>query len=316
MKLMITLLLLAAPAGAAEADRAEELTRRVYCVHAVSKDLLATGTSYGLVLYRLNDRGFPTRAGALMLDDAVTAITSMDGLVFAGNGPRGLVVVDVSDPDAPALVTRLDLPGAVLRLLRGGDDLYAAMGTMGVGVIDVSKPRAPVFVKRIEIKGTTRDLCPAPQGIMVAAETMTWITKPKTSNPRVNTSGIPAPSAIEIQGMFLVAGHSKIIKVNMMGHYALGGGRQTLSFGDEIRDMEKLPDGVAVAASSDGLILLAFDGFKNTVAAKLDPGGACNRVHARGDLLFATADAYGFAVYNVKDLKAPVKIYPADVSEP
>ena len=311
MKLMITLLLLAAPAGAAEADRAEELTRRVYCVHAVSKDLLATGTSYGLVLYRLNDRGFPTRAGALMLEDAVTAITSKDGLVFAGNGPRGLVVVDVSDPDAPALVTRLDLPGAVLRLLRGDDELYAALGTMGVGVIDVSKPRAPTLAKRIKVDGNTRDLCYGRGGLMVAAESFAWVQRPAASFPRVASTGIMEPSAIALQGQFLVAGHSKIVKVDAQG-FAAGGG-QTFSFGDEIRDLEKLRGGVAVAASSDGLILLAYDGFKNTVAARLDPGGACTRVHARGDLLFATADAYGFAVYNVKDLKAPVKIYPADI---
>lgn len=310
----LLLLLLAAPVGAAEADRAEELTKRVYCVHAVSKDLLATGTSFGLVLYRLNDRGFPTRAGALKLEDAVTAITSKDGLVFAGNGPRGLVVVDVSAPDAPALVTRLELPGAVLRLLRGGDEIYAAMGTMGVGVIDVSKPRAPTFAKRIKVDGTTRDLCYGRRGLMVAAEYFAWVQRPEASFPRVASTGIMRPSAVERQGQFLVAGQSTIIKVDAQGFVA--GGGQTFSFGDEIRDLEKLSDGVAVAASSDGLILLAFDGFKNTVAAKLDPGGACNRVHAMDHLLFATADAYGFAVYNVKDLKEPVKIYPADVSEP
>ena len=69
---------------------------------------------------------------------------------------------------------------------------------------------------------------------------------------------------------------------------------------------------MAVAASSDGLVILEYDGQKNHLAAHLDPGGACTRVHARGTLLFATADAYGFAVYDVKDLKNPVKIYPAE----
>ena len=320
MKPWISLLLflLAAPAGAAESDRAEELTRRVYCLHAVSKDLLATGTTYGLVLYRLNDRGFPTRAGALQLDDAVTAITSRDDLVFVGNGPRGLVVVDVSDPDAPALVTRLELPGAVLRLLRGGDELYVAMGTMGVGVIDVSKPRAPTLAKRIKVDGSTRDLCYGRGGFMVAADSFAWVQRPRASFPHVSYTGIMKPSAVVGQEQFLVnflvAGQSKIIMVDAEGFVA--GGGQVMSFGDEIRDLEKLPHGVAVAASSDGLILLAIDGSKNTIAARLDPGGAYNRVHARGDLLFATADAYGFAVYNVKDLKAPVKIYPADVPEP
>lgn len=256
-------LLLVPPALADEPDRAEELTRRTYCLHTVSEDILATGTSYGLVLYRLNDRGFPTRAGALMLPDAVTALASAETLVFAGNGPRGLVVVDVSDADNPKEVARLETPGAVLRLLLDGSTLFAAMGAMGVGAIDLKDPKAPTLARRIRNTDNARDLCPGlDDGPMVAADSS-----------------------------------------------------KTVVFEDDVRDQCLIPGGVAVAASSDGLILLASDGLKNRVAARLDPGGACTRVHARGSLLFATADAYGFAVYNVQDVDKPVKIYPAGVPE-
>ncbi|MFH1531570.1 MAG: hypothetical protein ABIK09_12655 [Pseudomonadota bacterium] len=313
MTLWISLLvasLLAAPGMADVPDRAEELTLRTYCLHTVSKVLLATGTSYGLVLYRLNDRGFPVRAGALEIPDAVTALASTDNLVFAGNGPRGLVVIDVSNPDAPAMVARLETPGAVLRLLRLGGTLYAAMGTMGVGVIDVKDPKAPIFIKRIEVNGTTRDLCPGPRGIMVAAETFTWVMRPEAASPNVNSTGIMNPTAVAQQGEFLVGSGSVLLKVDAQGFVA-GEGR-TFPLGDEIRDLETFPGGVAVAASSDGLVLLESDGPQNQMAARLDPGGACTRVHARGTLLFATADAYGFAVYDVKDPKQPVKIYPAE----
>lgn len=313
MKLLILVLvasLLAPSAAADEADRAEELSRRTYCVHTVSKDLLATGTSYGLVLHRLNERGFPTRAGALKLPGAVTALASRETLVFAGNGPRGLVVIDVADPDAPVEVTRLATPGAILRLLSGSDTLYAAMGTLGVGVIDIRDRRAPKFVRRIEVDGTTRDLCHAAKGIMVAAESLAWIMDPDGDFPIPKYTGIPSPTAVLAQGKILVAGAQTLLKVDEFGFMA--GGGKTFRFDDEIRDLERIPGGVAVAASSDGLVLLAYDALQNRRVAHLDPGGACTRVHARGDLLFATADAYGFAVYDVKDPANPVKIHPAE----
>jgi hypothetical protein len=313
MKLLILVLvasLLAAPAGAGEPDRAEELSRRTYCVHTVSKDLLATGTSYGLVLHRLNARGFPTRAGALLLPGAVTALASRETLVFAGNGPRGLVVIDVADPDAPVEVARLETPGAILRLLSGSDTLYAAMGTMGVGVIDIRDRRAPKFLRRIEVDGNTRDLCDAPKGIMVAAETLAWIMDPDGDFPTPKYTGVPGPTAVLPQRKTLVGVNRTVTKVDEFGF--VSGGGEIFRFEDEIRDLELIPGGVAVAASSDGLVLLAFDGLRNRQVAHLDPGGACTRVHARGDLLFATADAYGFAVYNIKDPANPVKIHPAE----
>ena len=316
MKLLILsffALLLAAPALADGPDRAEELTRRTYSIHAVSKDLLATGTSYGLVLYRLNDRGFPTRAGALKLAGAVTALASDDAVIYLGNGPRGLIVVDASNPDAPSEITRLETPGAVLRLLRLGDTLYAAMGTMGLGVINVENPKAPTFVRRIPVDGVTGDLCPGPRGLMVAAETLAWVQRPEDPSPRVAYTGIPAPTAVLNQGKFLVAGNRMVIKVDAQGFVA--GGGKTFRLDDEVRDFTTFQGGVAVAASSDGLLLLEYNGLNNQIAAHLDPGGACTRVHALGTLLFATADAYGFAVYDVKDPKAPVKIHPADVPE-
>ena len=303
--------LLATPAGATEPDRAEELTHRTYCVHTVTDGLLATGTSYGLVLFHLNDRGFPTRAGALKLEDAVTALASTGGLVFAGNGPRGLVVVDVTNPDAPKEVVRLETPGAVLRLLRWGDTLFAAMGTMGIGVIDVQNPRTPSLVRRIDVPGTTRDLSPGPNdGLMVAAETLAWIMDPDGDFPIPKYTGVPGPTAVLPQRKTLVGVNRTVTKVDEFG-FVTGGG-ESFRFEDEVRDLEQIPGGVAVAASSDGLVLLAFDGLRNRQVAHLDPGGACTRVHARGDLLFATADAYGFAVYNVKDPANPVKIHPAE----
>ncbi len=309
--LVLVATLLAGPAAAEEPDRAAELTRRTYAIHTVSKDLLATGTSYGLVLYRLNDRGFPTRAGALKLGDAVTALASKDALVYAGNGPRGLVVIDVSDPDAPVEVARLETPGPILRLLVSGDRYYAAMGTMGVGVIDVRDRRAPTFVLRHDLRGNTRDLEEGPQGIVAAAETLTWIREPEQEFPAPTGSGFFGPTALLRQGRLLGAAARKLFKVDASGFIS----GQVLTTDDEIRDLERFPGGVAVAASSDGLVLLETGPMSIRVAARLDPGGACTRVHARGDLLFATADAYGFAVYNVKDPAKPVKIHPADVPE-
>ncbi len=309
--LVLVASLLAGTAAAEESDRAKELTRRTYAIHTVSKDLLATGTSYGLVLYRLNDRGFPTRAGALKLGDAVTALASKDSLIYAGNGPRGLVVIDVADPDAPVEIARVATPGAVLRLLSLGNRLYAAMGTMGVGVIDLEDPRAPTFALRHDLPGNTRDLEEGSKGIVAAAETLTWLMAPDSEFPMQRGSGFYAPTALVRQGRLLAAAARKLFRVDASGFIS----GQVLTTDDEIRDLERIPGGVAVAASSDGLVLLENDTLAIRVAARLDPGGACTRVHARGDLLFATADAYGFAVYNVKDPAKPVKIHPADIPE-
>jgi len=306
----LAILLLASSVAADDADRAEELTRRTYCVHAVSDGLLATGTSYGLVLYRLNERGFPTRAGALKLPDAVTALASKDGLVLAGNGPRGLVVVDVSDPDAPQQVGRLETPGAVLRLLGVGDVLYAAMGVMGVGQLDVTAPGKPAFVKRIDLDGVTRDLCRVRGGLVAAAKKLTLVQRPGTESPVMKRTGIPEPHAVACRGEILVAHEGTLHEVDETGFRAVG--RSPTVLGDRIRDLEIIPGGVAVAAGSDGLVLMKQGAPESRIAARLDPGGGCTRVHSRGRLLFATADSYGFAVYDVKDLENPVKIYPAE----
>ena len=309
--LVLVASLLAGTAAAEESDRAKELTRRTYAIHTVSKDLLATGTSYGLVLYRLNERGFPTRAGALKLPDAVTALASKDGLVLAGNGPRGLVAVDVSDPDAPQEVARLATPGAVLRLLRAGDILYAAMGTMGIGHLDVSDPRRPAFVKRIDLGGVTRDLCRVRDGLAAAAETLTLVRRPGSARPTVRTTGIAEPHAVASRGKVLVAYEGTLLRVDETGMAAVGGDPVVLE--DRIRDIELVRGGVAVAAGSDGLVLMKRGALGGRIAARLDPGGACTRVHGRGRLLFATADSYGFAVYDIEDPAKPTKIYPADV---
>ncbi|MBM4372902.1 MAG: hypothetical protein FJ098_14710 [Deltaproteobacteria bacterium] len=303
-------LLLPGPVAGEEPDSAAELIRRTYCLHTPGPELLAVGSAYGVVLHRLDGRGVPVRAGALPMEDAVTALAGTGDLLYVANGPRGLAVVDVADPDAPREIARVETPGAVLRLLPMGEDLFAALGTLGVGHFRLDDPRLPVLRKRLEVEGNTRDLCPAPgRGLAVAAGVFVWVQDPAAESPVLRPSGLPEPGAVlDLDRTLLVAGRATILPVDVMG--LLGPGAAPVVLGDEIRDLEPVPGGVAAAAGSDGLVLLARDGPRLRVAARTDPGGACNRVHARGTRLFATADAAGFAVYDVGDLANPVKIFP------
>jgi hypothetical protein len=306
---LLVVLSLSVAGMAEESGALVEGKYQTLCLGTVGPTGLVVGTSAGLAVYKLDGNGQPQAVGNLPLPNPVNELVVIDSFVLAANGSRGLVVLDLSALEAPEVVAELATPGDLVRLVGIGDVVYGAMGETGVAMLDVKDPRAPALIKTIPVDGKTRDICPGPRGIMVAAGTFAWVPRPESSFPQVDYTGIPDPSALaQLGSQFLVAVGNTVQKFDAQGF--MGTGAQQFRFEDRPVDIQLRGQRVAIAAGTAGVALLERDLFALAEASRIATPDKAIRVHLDHDWLFVTMATKGFAIYNIKDPRKPKQVYP------
>jgi len=161
-------LLLAVPVSQAQekSDPAEPLANRTYCISDVGDGILAAGTTYGVLFYKVPDKNLFTKGDALSppalkfripLPDSVNDLLWHNELLFVANGPHGVKAYKKgSTAGRFELVSEIDTGGAAISLAALGDHLFVAQGTMGLAAYDISTPGTPQELVTLDTEGRRR----------------------------------------------------------------------------------------------------------------------------------------------------------------
>jgi len=118
----------------------------------------------GLLVYRLNNSGFPELIRQVPGQGSVSALAMADDVIYLTGQKGGLTLFDVTDRERPTLVGSLRLPYPLDEFSNPSDIIvhkgraYIADGPNGLITVDVTDLREPTLVALAKTEGTARNI--------------------------------------------------------------------------------------------------------------------------------------------------------------